>query len=768
MSENENAKTAGAPVGSPVGVPVGPPAGTLLVEARTEELPPQLLRDLKDNRGNLLPGLGNQFPDRLLTNLKQTGFADDKSFRETDDGKPDGNPKLLATPRRVVALLRNIRRAAADRTLVRRGPQVTAALDKDGRPTKALEGFLRATGKTVGDLRKLTERGREYFAVDLRESGGTLDDRLAAIVQESLLSLNAPRLMRWGGNDWRFIRPLRGLAMLWESEAIAGEVMGVRSSRTTLGHRFMSEGPVGIPSAGEYEKAMEKGRVMVGFNARVQEIASKCNKVASEFGGQPLGPTFADYRTFPRLDAFNAALSEFPRVYCGEIFPEFMSVPDDCFNLCLRKHQHCFPMETSAHERLPRFLYVADNAPENEAEMTRGFERVVAARLADVAFYLAEDRKISLEENREKMKRIVYHEKLGSQFDRAERIRAIAAKIGMMMNLAESERENLDQAALVCKADLPTLMVGEYPELEGVMAAEYYAGDNAEVREIVRKQNPEPMDYPAPPVLCLQLANFMEKIAGMFSAGEKPTGDKDPHGLRGMAAYVANALLELGDLVQQDGVPIPRPPKKNLQVREVIAAALSSFPDSSAECVGEIYDYLAERVRQNPMLTMGGRPTELDAILSRKPQAFSGILPKLNALDKFKQMPEAAVLVEANKRVNNIFRKSGVALESLPKLDGSLFEQDEERELSRAVEAAARKNKILVDSAETAAKAREAQECYQEALESLAAIAAPVDAFFDKVMVNADDEKVRANRFALLAELRALLNQVADISKLAG
>ena len=225
--------------------------GALLVEARTEELPPQLLG-----------GLANQFPDSLLTNLQKAGFADAESFREKD---ADGNPKLLATPRRIAALLKNIRRAAPDRALTRRGPQVAAALDKDGKPTKALEGFLRATNSQIGDLRKVTEKDKEYFAADLREEGGTLDGKLAAIVQETLLSLNAPRLMRWGDNDWRFIRPLRGMVMLWETEEIAGEVMGVKAGRTTQGHRFLSDGAVEIESAEEYESAMKKAQVIVDF-----------------------------------------------------------------------------------------------------------------------------------------------------------------------------------------------------------------------------------------------------------------------------------------------------------------------------------------------------------------------------------------------------------------------------------------------------------------------------------------------------------------------
>ena len=692
--------------------------GALLVEARTEELPPQLL-----------PGLANQFPDSLLANLKRAGFADDDSHREPD---ANGKPKLLATPRRVVALLKNIRRIAPDRMLTRRGPQVASALDKDGRPTKALEGFLRATGSQFGDLRKLTERGREYFAVDLRETGGTLDAKLAGIVQETLLALNAPRLMRWGDNDWRFIRPLRGVVMLWEGDAIAGEVMGAQAGRTTLGHRFMSEGEVEIRSAMEYEGAMEGAKVIADFYARVEKINNECESVADENGGVPLGATF--------MNATIAAMTECPRVYCGKIRPEFMDIPADCFNLCLQKHQRCFPMMKALSEnRIPHFLYVADNAPESAAEMTRGFERVISARLADVAFYLAEDKKTSPEGNREKLKRIAYHEKLGSQFDRAERIRAIAAKIGAMMSLDGEEMKKLDRAAFICKADLPTLMVAEHPELEGIMAAEYYADDN-EVGEIVQKHNLLALDD-KPSVLCLKLANCMEKIAGMFWAGEKPTGDKDPHGLRGKATSVAYALLE-----------------SNLQVRKLIGAALSAFaPDKPSECADEIYNYLAERARQHGVLGALGQTAETNAIFSQKPDTFSDIVSKQHALTEFKDTPGAATLIEANKRINNILRKSGANPDDLPEVDAALFQNEEEKRLD------SERREVAKQTAD-----RMAEQDFGAALQSLSSLAAPLDAFFENVMVNADDPKIRANRFALLAELRALLNQVADISKLAG
>ena len=719
--------------------------GALLVEARTEELPPQLLG-----------GLAMQFPDSLLTNLQKAGFADDESFREKDAG---GNPKLLATPRRIAALLKNIRRAAPDRTLTRRGPQVAAALDKDGKPTKALEGFLRATNSQIGDLRKVTEKDKEYFAADLREEGGTLDGKLAAIVQETLLSLNAPRLMRWGDNDWRFIRPLRGMVMLWETEEIAGEVMGVKAGRTTQGHRFLSDGAVGIASAEEYESAMKKAQVIVDFNARRKIIADELiraaekldawvfpnNKVDMFLSTWDDSGDILDWNCFLRDEV--AEICENPTIVRGDIAEKFLRLPAKCVGLCMQNHQKFFPLalkEDSASINLsPHFLAVADNAPKDLSEIVGGYNRVLAARLADMEFYLREDSKLSEEESREKLKRIACHEKLGSQFDRAERIRAIARAFSDMQKELDGvdRAEAVDRAAAICKLDLPTLTVGEHPELAGYVAGICFANDNVQIRRAV--EDHERIGFRGGDIgEILTLANHMEKIVGFFGIGEKPTGSKDPFALRRSAANVSSILMH-----------------SNLQCNELIDAAKEGFDGLSLPHFDrkEIHGYIADRLRQNSsILQTGAGTTELNAILSKSPLHFNNVKATAEALVQFAKMPEAATLIEANKRINNIFRKSEVNEKDLSKVDGRLFEHEERILDSERI-------KVAEEAARMAAAGNP-----ESALRALSSLAAPLDAFFDKVMVNADDEKIRANRFALLAELRALLNQVADISKLAG
>ena len=742
--------------------------GALLVEARTEELPPQLL-----------PDLANQFPDSLLTNLKRAGFADDDSHREQDG---DGRPKLLATPRRVAALLKNIRRAAPDRMLTRRGPQVASALDKDGRPTKALEGFLRATGSQFGDLRKLTERGREYFAVDLRETGGTLDAKLAGIVQETLLSLNAPRLMRWGDNDWRFIRPLRGVVMLWERDAIAGEVMGVQGGRTTLGHRFMSEGAVEIASATEYESAMEEARVVADLNARkvsiMEQMVSQLKEGEGPYDDFPEDEPHHFYKNSQvrengMLLQEVAALCECPSVYRVNM-PVGLTdgIPRACLLTCVLEHQKMFLIEQEGRQ----CFVVADNRPEDETAMLRGFETVLSARLRDLRFYYDADtlaaQKFGWERNYEKLNGIVYHPKLGSEYDRVQRVRRIAEIVGKRLDLADKDKPVIDRAVKICRSALPTLMVQEHPNLTAVMAMEYYAKD-AITEEIVTGHDintsdgvlgPSVSESGARMRVCVSVSFHLERLVGMFSIGEIPTGSKDPLGLRRWAKNLAWTLCQTAATAR-------------FPLDDIVRETLSVFGEGAEDVTNAVVDFVAERaVRQYtdetrqwhnfPVLPVA----VADAIFSQRPlfyrladgkaRAFCG-----NTVHKIQTGP----LPAANKRINNIFRKSGVDIGKLPPVDEALFQQDEEKTLCREVRRLRKESDAHIAQAENDARTHQNEgKHYREALDILPQIGEAVDAFFDKVMVNADDPKISANRFALLAELRALLNQVADISKLAG
>ena len=744
--------------------------GALLVEARTEELPPQLLG-----------GLANQFPDSLLTNLQKAGFADAESFREKDAG---GNPKLLATPRRIAALLKNIRRAAPDRALTRRGPQVAAALDKDGKPTKALEGFLRATNSRVGDLRKVTEKGKEYFAVDLREEGGTLDGKLAAIVQETLLSLNAPRLMRWGDNNWRFIRPLRGMVMLWETEEIAGEVMGVKAGRTTQGHRFLSDGAVEIESAEEYESAMKKAQVIADFNARRETIAEQISMELSE-GERALD----DFPQNEQHEFYHdrkirkngvilqevTTLCEHPSVYRINI-PDGLTdgLPTPCLWVCIQEQQKMFQIgkqEDDGKHRPTQCIVVADNCPKNNRPMLRGFESVLTARLRDLRFYYEMDRNLPLDECREKLKATAYYPKLGSQHDRVERARQIADSIAGRgrMELSPKERGEVDKAILLCKASLPTLMVSEYPKLEAFMSAEYFCGNEPEdIGRAVRIHEKSCLPGYGGVETCVNIAFHLEKLVGMFGVGEIPTGGKDPHGLRTNATYLARTLCHLQ----------PVRYSANFSLEDILEDAAKAFGRNSGKAESAVFEFVVERAKRQFLSELSRmhhfprlNPKAVNAAFAARPLVCRQAHGKALAIHEFifsSNRQGIASLVAANKRINNIFRKSSVNIDELPPLNVKML-QHEEKDLHDAMLNVKKQDKAHIQAAEEKPTPADAEKHYLDALTVLAKeIAAPVDAFFDKVMVNADDEKSRANRFALLAKLRALLNQVADISKLAG
>ena len=744
--------------------------GALLVEARTEELPPQLLS-----------GLANQFPDSLLTNLQKAGFADAESLREKD---AEGRPKLLATPRRIAALLKNIRRAAPDRALTRRGPQVAAALDKDGKPTKALEGFLRATNSRIGDLRKVTEKDKEYFAADLREEGGTLDGKLAAIVQETLLSLNAPRLMRWGDNDWRFIRPLRGMVMLWETEEIAGEVMGVKAGRTTQGHRFLSDGAVEIESAEEYERVMqEMGRVIVDLNVRRENIVEQMSQELSE--------SECALDDFPQNEKHEfshngkifkhgvilqeiTTLCESPSVYRINI-PDGLTdgLPPPCLWMCIQEQQKMFQIGKQAdlEHRPTQCIVVADNCPQNDESMLRGFESVLTARLRDLRFYYKMDRNLPLDEYREKLKATTYYPTLGSQHDRVERARQIAESIAGRgrMELSPKKKEEVDRAILLCKAALPTLMVGEYPKLEAFMSAEYFCGNEPQdIRMAVRGHEDSCLPGERGVKTCVSIAFHLEKLVGMFGVGEIPTGGKDPHGLRTNAAYLARTLCHLR----------PNEYSANFSLEDILEDAAKAFGRGFGKVEAAVFEFVVERGKRQFLSELSKmhhfrhlNPEAVNAAFTARPLVCHQAHGKALAIHEFivsGNRQGIASLVAANKRINNIFRKSSVNIDELPPLNVQML-QPEELDLLDAMRYVEEQEKAHIQAAEKEPIPADAKKHYLKALTVLAEkIAAPVDAFFDKVMVNADDEKIRANRFALLAELRALLNQVADISKLAG
>ena len=739
-------------------------AASLLVEIRTEELPPAQLWRLAD-----------AFPDLLLEELRKKGFADDKSQRAKDD---NGN-KFLATPRRLVALLQNIKSESAAKTVMRRGPQIAACKDSEGAPTKALIGFMQSIGATCeNDLQQIEENGKTYIAWKSEEPPRRLANELAAVVEGVLLNLPAPRLMRWGDNDFKFIRPVRGILMIHGNEFIGGEVFGIRTGKTTKGHPVLCTKEIAPQNANEYESVMrESGKVIVDMDDRFlfveEELRANAEKKSCIINLVP--PYDADDSMNDRWlqiggegDLFLLSevrnMCEMPAVYAGTM-DGGETLPDFCIIECMIKHQRFFPLSDSIGKlNCKNYLLVADNAPENPETMIAGFDSVLRARLRDLQFYYDEDKKKTANDCLEKLKSVAYHNKLGSQFNRVCRLRKIADGIAALMQLNADDKLHLDSAVRVCKADLPTLMIGEYPELAGKMAAEYFC--EKKTAEVVARHNAPGYElekfsddklrrvYHA-----LVLSDSLEKLAGMFGIGEKPDGSKDPHGLRAEATRIVYILLRMETELPGD------------KLLQIAAAAFDKLPHFDAN---EIWDFIAARAHAGHIgghASAGGSSIDemekeltqkfvatrkiQNAVFAKRNFLLADIKKRYFAVSGFAGT-DAAILIAANKRINNIFRKSGVEVESLAGVDESLFGESAERALYKTVRELRQKTDALV-----------AKNDYGGALTLLCDAAAPTDKFFDEVLVNAEDEKIRANRFALLGELRALLNRVADISRLA-
>ena len=702
---------------------------SLLVEIRCEELPPAVLWSLADS-----------FPDSLLRELQTEGFADSNSRR----AKGERGDKKLATPRRFAALLQNIRDESPPREFFRRGPKLSACKDKDGRPTKALVGFMQSVGATCeNDLEHAEEKGNQYVAWRGKTPGRFLADCLSALVEKMLLNLPAPRRMRWGDNDFKFIRPIRGLLMQHDKKILRGNVMGVPASDYTVGHPTLSPDKIKIPSADDYASILcDSGKVRVDLDSRLEMIWEELDKknigvgqtmlldapeaVESNTGIIP-GPTNRASKEGPLLREV-AAMCEWPICHWRKVDEIFMSLPQECVVECMKKHQKFFPFigenDRVVEKLLRDYCLVADGEPKDAETMLRDYDSVLRARLRDVQFYFAEDKKVPLADYVERLKTIAFHQKLGSQHDRIARVCKITAAIAPLAGVKAKPAE-IKQTAEKILAPLPTLMCGEYPELQEYLSAEYFGKDKIF------------------PFVCL--CYELEKLAAMFGVGEIPTSSKDPRGLRRDALNVASAFVHI-----------------DVDVRDIIAATVESFDGAITDARNEIYDFVLDRLRfllspRYPLIYVYPPATKatIESVVSQNPRRFYQARLKVEAVQKLMNefAAVAQILIAADKRIKNIFRKSSKDAEAFGVPDPALFSEDAERELWKTAQ-----------TLRAEMDAHLQQNRFAKALQSLTAAAEPLENFFNEVMVNADDKKIRANRFALLAQFSVLLNCVADLS----
>ncbi|MDR6212864.1 glycine--tRNA ligase subunit beta [Paracidovorax wautersii] len=717
----------------------------LLVELFVEELPPKALQKL-----------GDAFAGVLFEQLKAQGLT-----------AAGSQLTAYASPRRLAAHITDVAPAAADKAVSQKLMPVAVGLTADGQATPALLkklGALGADASAVAGLQRIHDGKADVLHYESTAKGATLAEGLQKALSEAIAKLPIPKVMRYqlqdGWSSVQFVRPAHGLVALHGTEVLLSvKALGLSAGNATHGHRFEAAvDPVVIASADSYAQQLrDDGAVIASFTERRAEIARQLQAAAERVGGgvRPINDDAL-------LDEVTA-LVERPNVLVCEFEKEFLDVPQECLILTMKANQKYFPLLDAAGKLTHQFLVVSNISPSDASAVIGGNERVVRPRLADAKFFFDQDRKKTLHSRVEALGKVVYHNKLGTQGERVERVRAIAraiaeqlfANIGAQNPALDSQdgeiaRDYLlscvDTAALLAKTDLVTDMVGEFPELQGIMGG-YYAANDGLAHEVAHaiEDHYKPRfagdELPRENVgVVVALADKLETLVGMFGIGNLPTGDRDPFALRRHALGVIRMLVEK---------ELP------LDLQAVLASAVPAFgdkiEDASMALADFIYDRLAGSLREQ-----GYSAQEVDAVIALRPQRLSLVQKQLAAVRAFSKLPEAPALAAANKRVGNILKKAEVEGAVDPHVNPDLLQEKAEQDLYAALQR-------FVPEADAQFAAGD----YTASLQTLAVLRAPVDAFFDDVMVNAEQLDLRLNRQGLLKSLHVAMNRVADLSRLA-
>ena len=711
-----------------------------LVEIGTEELPPKALRQLEQ------------------------AFAGDLAAGLAKAGLKHGEVKSFATPRRLAVLIRRVAAHQPDQKIERRGPPVNAAFDAEGLPTRAAQAFAASCKAPVEALQRREEaKGTFLYYIGVR-SGAPAMELLPALVQSALEALPIPRRMRWGAGEAQFVRPVHWIAMLFGKEVVPATLLDTTAGKLTRGHRFHAPKPLRLSTPSVYERALrERGYVIADFETRRSVVRERVAALAAGLGGQALmGDALLDEVT---------ALVEWPVPLAGRFDERFLSLPREVLISTLEGHQRYFPVEGADGALLPCFIAVANIESRDPAKVLEGNQRVVRPRLADAAFFWEQDRKAPLAAHLEGLAKVTFQAKLGSLGDKMRRVALLAVDIAAgrdpSATATSSSVAYARRAAELCKCDLLTAMVGEFPELQGIMGT-YYAladGEEPEVASAIREHyQPRGAGDALPSTATgttLAIADKLDTLAGIFAIGEKPTGTKDPFGLRRAAIGVVRILIE--KRLELDVAQLLDHAVQHVRadIEKIAAAAGKTAAPATGNVAAEVYDYVLERLRAYYLeSTDGARSTPVttemfDAVLATRPVSPLDFDARLRALSAFLALPEAASLTAANKRVANILRKSG---ESAPTaVDTQALQAAAERQLFEAL--GERRDGV---------SAATARRDYASSLTLLAQLRPAVDAFFDQVMVMDENPKLRANRLALLAQMRELFAGVADLSRLPG
>ena len=751
-------------------------AHDLLVEIGAEELPPKALRKLSE-----------AFAAGIAAELDAAGFA-------------RGAPVPYATPRRLAVLVPGVPGTQPDRDGERRGPPLAHAFDDKGAPTKAALGFAKSVGVEVDRLVRLETGAGAWLAHRFTETGATLASLLPGMLERALERLPAPRRMRWADRDTEFVRPVHWVVLMHGGEVVEAEILGVRSGRVTRGHRFHHDfrrtGGIALEDAGRYEAALrDEGRVVAGFETRMEIIREQVEREARVLGGRAL--------IDPELLEENTALVEWPVAVAGHFDAAFLALPDAVLTATMQGHQRYFPVAGDAGALMPHFIAVSNIASRDVETVRKGNERVIRPRLSDAAYFFDADRRRTLESRLDGLKGVVFQRKLGTLHAKAQRVSALAGRVAEAMGRSggAAEASHARRAGLLSKCDLLTEMVGEFPELQGRMGCEYARRDGepeavaAAIGEVYMPRFADDAIPATPAGRAVAIADKLDTLAGIFGIGQAPSGDKDPYALRRAALGVLRIIIEAGLDLDLDEM-IEAAFAGYVIERRLVGRAKERALHQAKVHQAEVRRFMIERLRA--WFADRSIPADVfNAVLARDPARPLDFAHRVRAVEAFRALPEAASLAAANKRIRNILRQAeqagigippagsplsrggagspvgfpppafpasaGMTAEDMLSRGGagsagvadSLLREDAERSLAAMLAEIEPHARRMLDAGE-----------YTGALTSLAGLRDGVDAFFDTVKVMDEDEKLRGNRLALLARIGALFMETADISLL--
>lgn len=683
----------------------------LLIEIGTEELPPKSLL-------TLITAFSTHVSDGLRTaNLQfQTVIP-------------------YATPRRLALLIKQLQTEQASQAIERRGPALQAAFDTQGNPSQAALGFAKSCGVDINALEKLQTDKGAWLVYRAQQAGKPAAELIPAIVQHALDKLPIARRMRWADRDAQFVRPVHWVVLLLGDQVVPAEILSVKSGQHTHGHRFLSPESIFIPQANEYEVLLEsKGKVIAAFDRRKQTIRAQIEQAAHQTGGKAVIDAAL-------LDEVSSMI-EWPTAVLGSFEKRYLDVPKEALISTMAANQRYFHVVDARHNLLPHFITISNIECSDMSKVRTGNERVIRPRFADAEFFWNQDRKRTLASRVEELKPVVFQAKLGSLYDKSRRIATLASEIASAIG---GDKLLAIRAAELCKCDLMTNMVGEFPELQGIMGR-YYAAHDREPGDIPQAIAEHYLPRFAGDILpqsktglALAIADRLDTLVGIFAIGQAPTGEKDPFGLRRAALGVLRMLIE---------VQLPL----DLQALLNHAANNHAQDIKATRVVAEVFDFIVERTRVYYQ-QQDIRHDVFEAVKSLQPTVLTDFDARLRAVNAFLEDPAAESLASANKRISNILKKSD---ETIPlQLNSDLLQEDAEQELAEAVHQAELALSPLIERRD-----------YDGVLRILARLRPTVDSFFDDVMVMVEDSKLRQNRLALLNQLRNLFLHVADISQL--